>query len=123
MADTAKLVGPFPPGADPEDYDRIRRRVLWRMPTGLYLVGSLAAGERNMMTANLVVQLCVEPKLVGVVVEAAARTHELIETGGCFAVSLARPRGPGARPQVRQARDRRPGRPHAERRCLRSTRR
>ncbi|MFZ0058856.1 MAG: flavin reductase family protein [Acidimicrobiales bacterium] len=88
MADTAKLVGPFPPGADPEDYDRIRRRVLWRMPTGLYLVGSLAAGERNMMTANLVVQLCVEPKLVGVVVEAAARTHELIETGGCFAVSL-----------------------------------
>ena len=29
--------GPFPEGADPEEYDRLRRRVLWTMPSGLYV--------------------------------------------------------------------------------------
>ena len=33
-------VGPFPDGADPDEYDRLRRRVLWKMPSGLYVVGS-----------------------------------------------------------------------------------
>jgi flavin reductase (DIM6/NTAB) family NADH-FMN oxidoreductase RutF len=61
VAETRHLVGPIPDGADPEVYDRVRRRVLWRMPTGLYLIGSLAGGERNLMTANLVGQLCVDP--------------------------------------------------------------
>ena len=36
------LVGPFPPGVDPDSYDRLRRRILWRMPTGIYLLGSAA---------------------------------------------------------------------------------
>ena len=47
------LVGPFPPGADPDAYDRLRRRVLWRMPAGIYLLGSAAHGRRNLMTHNL----------------------------------------------------------------------
>lgn len=33
-------VPPFPEGADPDEYDRLRRRVLWTMPSGLYVVGS-----------------------------------------------------------------------------------
>jgi len=111
VADTPKLVGPFPAGVDPEEYDRIRRRVLWRMPTGLYLVGSLAGGERNLMTANLVTQLCAVPKLVGVVVEVTARTHVLIEAGGSFAVSLlAREDRALVRKFVKPARDDRAGR-------------
>ncbi len=106
MEDRSRLVGPFPPGADPEEYDRIRRRVLWRMPTGLYLVGSVAGGERNLMTANLVVQLCVNPKLVGAVIEESARTHALIETGACFAVSLLARKDRGiVRKFARPARD------------------
>jgi flavin reductase (DIM6/NTAB) family NADH-FMN oxidoreductase RutF len=84
-----ELVGPFPDGADPEEYDRLRRRVLWSMPTGLYVVGSSDGGERrNAMTANWVMQLSFDPKWVGVSVEREALTHELIEAGGCFAVSM-----------------------------------
>ncbi|MGD0743125.1 MAG: flavin reductase family protein [Acidimicrobiales bacterium] len=88
MADSSQPAGPPADGASPDGYERVRRRVLWRMPTGLYLVGAAAGGERNLMTASLVVQLCAEPKLVGVAVDVTARTHELIAAGGCFTVSL-----------------------------------
>ena len=37
-----------------DDLDRHRRRVLWALPTGLYLIGSRAGEEVNLMTANLV---------------------------------------------------------------------
>ena len=47
-------VGPFPDGADRDEYDRLRRRVLWTMPTGLFVIGSRAGDRRNLMTANLV---------------------------------------------------------------------
>jgi flavin reductase (DIM6/NTAB) family NADH-FMN oxidoreductase RutF len=73
---------------DEEAYDRLRRRVLWSMPTGLYLIGSVADGARNVMTANLVIQVCVDPKLVGVAIEQTSRTHELVERGKVFAVSM-----------------------------------
>ena len=39
------IVGPIPSGHDPEEYDKLRRRVLWKMPSGLYILGS-RAGER-----------------------------------------------------------------------------
>jgi flavin reductase (DIM6/NTAB) family NADH-FMN oxidoreductase RutF len=45
-------VGPFPAGADPDEYDRLRRRVLWTMPSGLYIVGSRDGERRNGMTLN-----------------------------------------------------------------------
>ncbi|MSO79089.1 MAG: flavin reductase [Acidimicrobiia bacterium] len=84
-----ELVGPFPDGVDPEEYDRLRRRVLWTMPSGLYVVGSTDGGERrNAMTANWVMQLSFDPKWVGVSIEHEALTHELIDAGGCFAVSM-----------------------------------
>jgi flavin reductase (DIM6/NTAB) family NADH-FMN oxidoreductase RutF len=82
-------VGPYPSGSDPDEYDRLRRRVLWKMPSGLYVLGSTDKGERrNGMTMNWVTQLSFDPKWVGVSVERAAFTHELIEAGGCFAVSF-----------------------------------
>ena len=52
--------------SDDDELDRHRRRVLWALPTGLYLIGSRDGDEVNLMTANLVVQVCLEPKLVGV---------------------------------------------------------
>jgi flavin reductase (DIM6/NTAB) family NADH-FMN oxidoreductase RutF len=81
-ADTADTAGPDDP------LDRHRRRVLWAMPTGLYLIGSRAGDEVNLMTANLVVQVCIEPKLVAVALERDALTMRLVREGGAFSVSL-----------------------------------
>jgi flavin reductase (DIM6/NTAB) family NADH-FMN oxidoreductase RutF len=81
-------VGPFPADADHEEYDRLRRRVLWTMPSGLYIVGSRAGDRRNGMTCNWVTQLGFDPKLVGVSVEKEAVTHELISEGGVFALNI-----------------------------------
>ena len=86
-------IGPYPPGVETEEqqdeYDRLRRRVLWKLPSGLYVLGSTDKGERrNGMTINWVTQLSFDPKLVGVSVEKTAFTHELIEAGGCFALNL-----------------------------------
>ena len=82
------LVGPFPAGMNPDEYDHLRRRVFWAMPSGIYLVGSRAGARRNLMTATWVTQLAREPKLVGISVEREAVTHELIEDGRCFALSI-----------------------------------
>lgn len=83
-------IGPIPAGADPDAYDRRRRRVLWRIPTGLYLVGSRAGERRNLMACNWVVQLATAPKLVGVGIEVGAYTFDLVRSGGSFSVCFLR---------------------------------
>jgi flavin reductase (DIM6/NTAB) family NADH-FMN oxidoreductase RutF len=84
-------IPPFPPGVEApeaqEDYDKLRRRVLWSLPYGLYVVGSRAGDRRNLMTLNWATQVSFEPKLVGIGVEKPAVTHELIAEGGSFALS------------------------------------
>src|SRR5262249_32523772 len=70
MGGESRLVGPVPEGADPEAYDRLRRRVLWAMPSGLYVLGTRGATQRNLMTLNWATQVAVDPKLVAVSVEA-----------------------------------------------------
>ncbi len=49
-------IGPYPPrvvGEDAEvEYDKMRRRLLWALPYGLYVVGSRAGDRRNGMTLN-----------------------------------------------------------------------
>src|SRR5437868_12408179 len=82
-------IPPFPDGADPDEYDRLRRRVLWKMPSGLYIVGSTDKGERrNGMTLNWASQVSFEPKWLGVAVEHEAFTHELITAAGVLALCL-----------------------------------
>jgi flavin reductase (DIM6/NTAB) family NADH-FMN oxidoreductase RutF len=87
-------IGPYPPGVATEDeqrqYDRLRRRVLWTMPSGLYVIGSrgTAPTEKNLMTANWVTQLSFDPKWIGVSVERSAYTHQLVEASGCFSLCL-----------------------------------
>jgi flavin reductase (DIM6/NTAB) family NADH-FMN oxidoreductase RutF len=87
-------IGPYPPGVDSDEqrveYDKLRRRVLWRMPSGLYVLGSRGTepASKNLMTLNWVTQLSFDPKLVGVSVERTAYTHELVEQSSCFALSL-----------------------------------
>ena len=86
-------VPPFPPGVDtPEDrdeYDRLRRRVLWTMPSGLYVVGSTDGAERrNGMTLNWATPVGTDPKWLGIGVERHAFTHELIRVGRVFSLCL-----------------------------------
>ena len=83
-------VGPYPPGVDGEDaqveYDKLRRRLLWTFPSGLYVIGSRDGERRNGMTANWVSQVSFDPKLVAVSVDKHAFTHELIAARNAFAV-------------------------------------
>jgi flavin reductase (DIM6/NTAB) family NADH-FMN oxidoreductase RutF len=82
-------VAPFPEGADPDEYDRLRRRVLWKMPSGLYVVGSTDRGDRrNGMTLNWATQVSFDPKWLGISVERGALTHELIAAANVFSVCL-----------------------------------
>ena len=67
-----------------DEYDRLRRRVLWTLPSGLYIVGSRHGDRRNGMTLNWATQVAFEPKLFGIGVEHEAVTHELIEGSGVF---------------------------------------
>jgi flavin reductase (DIM6/NTAB) family NADH-FMN oxidoreductase RutF len=71
-----------------DELDRHRRRVLWALTTGLYLIGSRHGDEVNLMTANLVVQVSMEPKLVGVALEHESVTAGLVQAGGGFTVSI-----------------------------------
>ena len=80
--------GVVPEGADPDEYDRRRRRVLWSMPSGLYVVGSRAGERRNAMTLNWASQVSAEPKLVAISVEKEAFTRELITAGGVFSLCV-----------------------------------
>jgi flavin reductase (DIM6/NTAB) family NADH-FMN oxidoreductase RutF len=88
------LIGPIPSDVDPDEYDRLRRRVLWSFPTGLFVVGSVGetdgARRYNLMTANLVVQVATRPKLVAVALESEAVTTGLVRDGRCFALSVLR---------------------------------
>ena len=83
-------VPPFPEGADPDEYDRLRRRVLWKMPSGLYVAGARSAdsAKRNLMTLNWAMPVSFDPKWFGIAVERDAVTHGLIESGGVFSLNL-----------------------------------
>lgn len=88
MTDRTHLVGPFPDGVEPDVYDRLRRRVLWSLPTGLHVLGTHAAGKRNLMTISWVTQGSMDPKTVVVGVESTSVSHELLGQAGFFALSL-----------------------------------
>lgn len=89
---TGPPIGPFPPGVETdeqkEEHDKLRRRVLWKMPYGLYVVGSRAGDRCNLMTLNWATQVSFEPKLIGVSVEKEAFTHELIAGGGVYSLNI-----------------------------------
>ena len=71
-----------------DDYDRLRRRVLWSLPSGLYVLGSRHGERRNGMTLNWAMQVAIEPKRVAVSILRSAYTHELVEAGGVFSLNV-----------------------------------
>jgi len=75
-------------GAPDDDTDRRLRRVLWALPTGLFVVGSRSGDRRNLMTCNWVLQVATSPRLVAVGLESGSVTRGLVEEGGSFSVSL-----------------------------------
>ncbi len=79
---------PEPAGVDGDDYDRRRRRVLWSMPSGLYVIGSRDGDRRNAMTLNWATQVSSDPKLLAISVEKTAFTHELISGGRVFSLCV-----------------------------------
>lgn len=88
MPVSSGIVGPIPEGRDPEEYDKLRRRVLWTMPSGLYVVGSRDGDRRNAMTLNLATQVSFDPKLLAVSVVKVALTHQLISAGRVFSLCI-----------------------------------
>src|SRR4051795_10546888 len=88
MATSEGPVGPFPEGADPDTYDRLRRRVLWTMPSGLYVVGSRDGDRRNGMTLNWATQVSSDPKLLAIAVQQDAFPHELIAASSVFTLNI-----------------------------------
>lgn len=85
-------IGPYPARVADSDeardeYDKLRRRVLWTLPYGLYALGSRAGQRRNLMTINWVSQVSFDPKLIGVGIEKPALTHELVAEGGVFSLN------------------------------------
>ena len=72
--------------------DRLTRRVLWSLPTGLYVVGggdltNNPAGA-NLMTANLVVQVATNPRVLLVSFERASVTLALVRSSRQLSVSI-----------------------------------
>ena len=62
--------------------------MLWKLPSGLYLLGSRAGERRNLMTLNWVMQVSVSPKQLAASVERSAVSHGLIVEGRCFSIAL-----------------------------------
>jgi flavin reductase (DIM6/NTAB) family NADH-FMN oxidoreductase RutF len=87
-----EVIGPVPAGWEAGAYDRARRRALWSLPTGLYVVGSQAVldgnPQWNLMTASFVVQVAVAPKMLAVSIDRSARTACLVSVGRSFSVSV-----------------------------------
>lgn len=68
--------------------DELLNRVTWKIPNALALVGSAGDDARNAMTTSWIMQLSMDPVLIGVSVENSAVTHRLIVEGGSFTVNL-----------------------------------
>jgi len=77
---------------EPADAVAHRRRLLWAMPTGLYVLGSTVGeeGPYNLMTCNLAVQVATSPCVVAVAVESAAVTHAAMRATGVATLCVLR---------------------------------
>jgi flavin reductase (DIM6/NTAB) family NADH-FMN oxidoreductase RutF len=79
-------------GFEGELDDQQRRRLLWAMPTGIYVLGSTSGpdGSLHLMTHSLAVQVATEPCVVALAVEASAKTHEYVVASNVAALSVLR---------------------------------
>ncbi len=71
-----------------DQFDRLRRRIFWLMPSGIYVVGSRHNEQRNLMNLNWATQVSMDPVRLGIGVKKSAFTHQLIADGGCFTLNF-----------------------------------
>jgi flavin reductase (DIM6/NTAB) family NADH-FMN oxidoreductase RutF len=65
------------------------RRVLGHLPTGVSVVAAAQVeGPPRGLTANAIASVSLDPPLVLVCVEREADTHDVIQAGGAFAISV-----------------------------------
>lgn len=77
------------PGSDVDE--GVARRILWALPTGLYLVGSVGtfgSGPWNLMTINQVTQVATNPPRVALSLEHDSVTADLVAQSGRLSLSL-----------------------------------
>jgi flavin reductase (DIM6/NTAB) family NADH-FMN oxidoreductase RutF len=69
-----------------------RRRLLWSMPTGIYVVGTTggAPGAFNLMTQSLAVQVATEPCVLALAIDVTAVTHANVLATGVATLSILR---------------------------------
>jgi len=83
----------------------MRRRVLWRLPMGLYLLGSTSADRShlNLMTLNWAMQVSLQPEHLAVSVETHAVTHGLVSRRALFLALVGQPGAASRGTQICQA--------------------
>ncbi|NNN20521.1 MAG: flavin reductase [Acidimicrobiales bacterium] len=71
-----------------DDFDRLRRRIFWAMPSGIYLIGSCYENAVNLMTINWVTQISSQPKIVVAGIEKSSHTMDLIEKSNKYSLNF-----------------------------------
>ncbi len=69
-------------------YDRTRRRIMWMIPNGLFMLGTKTQTSINLMTLSWVTQVSSEPKIVVISCEKESLSYKNIKDSSCFAISI-----------------------------------
>lgn len=72
--------------AEPDD--KVVNQVTWKIPNGLFLIGTRSGDRWNGMTASWVTQVSMKPVLIAAAIENKALTKQLIDESGRFSVNL-----------------------------------
>jgi flavin reductase (DIM6/NTAB) family NADH-FMN oxidoreductase RutF len=70
------------------DFDKLRRRVMWLIPNGIFLLGTRHEDQMNLMTLSWMTQVSSEPKVVIISCEKRSLSFELISKSKNFSVSF-----------------------------------
>lgn len=71
-----------------EAYDKVRRRLLWSMPTGLYILGVKDQDKVHLMTTSWATQVATSPKIIAISVESKSKTAACLVESPSFVLAL-----------------------------------
>ena len=69
-------------------YDKVRRRLLWSMPTGLYILGVKDLDKVHLMTTSWATQVATSPKIIAISVESKSKTAACLVESPSFVLAL-----------------------------------
>jgi flavin reductase (DIM6/NTAB) family NADH-FMN oxidoreductase RutF len=73
---------------DLEAYDRLRRRIMWLIPNGIFMLGTKGLNDLNLMTLSWMTQVAAEPKAVVISCEINSLSYKNIKITKNFVVSI-----------------------------------